>query len=73
MYTFGLVLVLSPPGQAGSEAVHRGSEILIGIGILVVGLAILHPLGTWLAKRYPEPELADGDESAGSGAESLIT
>jgi Fusaric acid resistance protein-like len=62
-YTFALVLVLSPPGQAGSEAAHRGFEILAGIAILVVGLAILYPLGTWLAKRYPEPELADSDES----------
>ena len=59
LYTFGLVLVLSPPGHAGAEAAHRGSEILLGIGILVVGLAILHALGTWLAKRYPEPELAE--------------
>ena len=59
-YTFALVLVLSPPGQTGSEAEHRGFEILAGIAILAVGLAILYPLGTWLAKRYPEPELADG-------------
>jgi hypothetical protein len=58
-FTFGLVLVLSPPGHTGAEAAHRGSEILTGIGILVVGLAILHALGTWLAKRYPEPELAE--------------
>jgi hypothetical protein len=53
-----IVLVLAPPGQAGSEAAHRGSEILIGIGILIVGLAIIHALGTWLSKRYPDPELA---------------
>ena len=66
LYTFGLVLVLSPPGHAGSEAAHRGSEILAGIGILVVGLAIVHLLGTWLAKRYPEPELAESDEPAES-------
>jgi len=46
-------------GHAGSEAAHRGSEILIGIGILVVGLAILYPLAAWLSKRYPQPELAD--------------
>ena len=59
LYTFGLVLVLSPPGHAGSEAAHRGSEILLGIGILVVGLAILYPLAAWLSKRYPEPELAE--------------
>jgi Fusaric acid resistance protein-like len=64
LYTFGLVLLLSPPGHAGAEAAHRGSEILIGIAILVVGLAILYPLSTWLSKRYPEPELADSDEQA---------
>jgi uncharacterized membrane protein YccC len=63
-YTFALVLVLSPPGHVGSEAAHRGFEILAGIAILVVGLAILYPLGNWLSKRYPEPELADSDEPA---------
>ena len=51
--------VLSPPGHAGTEAAHRGSEILAGIAILTVGLVILHALGTWLSKRYPEPELAE--------------
>ena len=65
-FTFGLVLVLSPPGQAGSEAAHRGFEILAGIAILVVGLAILYPLAAWLSKRYPEPELAESDEPAES-------
>jgi uncharacterized membrane protein YccC len=59
LFTFALVLVLSPPGHAGSEAAHRGSEILIGIGILVVGLAILYLLAAWLSKRHPQPELAD--------------
>jgi hypothetical protein len=58
LFTFALVLVLAPPGHAGSEAAHRGSEILVGIGILVVGLAIIHPLGKWLSERYPEPALA---------------
>jgi hypothetical protein len=53
-----------------TSKLHRGSEILIGIGILVVGLAILHPLGNWLAKRYPEPELADSDESPESAEQS---
>jgi lysylphosphatidylglycerol synthetase-like protein (DUF2156 family) len=66
LYTFGLVLLLSPPGHVGAEAAHRGSEILIGIAILVAGLAILYPLSTWLSKRYPEPELADSDEPAKS-------
>jgi Fusaric acid resistance protein-like len=58
LFTFALVLALAPPGHAGSEAAHRGSEILIGTGILVVGLAIAHALGNWLAERYPDPELA---------------
>jgi hypothetical protein len=58
LFTFALVLALAPPGHAGSEAAHRGSEILIGTGILVVGLAIVHALGNWLSERYPDPELA---------------
>jgi hypothetical protein len=57
-FTFAYVLALAPPGHSGSEAAHRGSEILIGIGILVVGLAILHAAGNWLSARYPDPELA---------------
>ena len=64
LYTFALVLVLAPPGQAGSEAAHRGIEILIGIALLAVGLTILYPLGTWQSKRHPQPELADNDEPA---------
>jgi hypothetical protein len=58
LYTFAFVLALSSPGNVGTEAAHRGSEILIGIGLLVVGLAIVQTLGGWLAKRYPEPVLA---------------
>lgn len=58
LHTFAFVLALSSPGNFGGEAAHRGSEILIGIGLLVVGLAIVHSLGGWLAKRYPEPVLA---------------
>ena len=58
-YTFASGPGPRSPGQVGSEAAHRGFEILAGIAILVAGLAILHPLATWLAKRYPEPELAD--------------
>jgi hypothetical protein len=57
-YTFAFVLALSSPGNVGTEAAHRGSEILVGIGLLVVGLAVVHSLGGWLAKRYPEPVLA---------------
>jgi hypothetical protein len=58
LFTFALVLALSPPGHVGAEAAHRGSEILIGIGVLAVGLGVLHALGRWLAKRDPEPVLA---------------
>jgi len=59
--TFAIILALSPPGHLGTEAAHRGSEILAGIAILVVALAIMHALGTWLSQHYPQPELADSD------------
>ncbi len=55
LYTFALVLALAPPKHVGSEAAHRGSEILVGVGILVVGLAIIHAVGNRLSERYPEP------------------
>jgi Fusaric acid resistance protein-like len=58
LYTFSLVLVLASPGQVGFEAEERGFQILVGIGLLVVGLGIIHSLGTWLSKRDPQPELA---------------
>jgi hypothetical protein len=58
LYTFSLVLLLSAPGEVGFEAEERGVEILVGIGLLVVGLFIVHALGTWLAERDPQPELA---------------
>jgi hypothetical protein len=57
LFTFGLVLVLAPPGQVASEAEQRGVQILTGIGLLVVGLVIVDAAGRWLAKRYPPPEL----------------
>jgi hypothetical protein len=58
LYTFSLVLLLAAPGQVGFEAEERGLQILVGVGLLVVGLFIVHALGTWLAKRDPQPELA---------------
>ena len=58
LYTFSLVLLLASPGQVGFEAEERGFQILVGIGLLVVGLFILHALGRWLAKHHPQPELA---------------
>ena len=64
-FTFALILVLSTPGQAGTEAAHRSAEILAGIGILVVALAILQPLSTWLSKRYPQPVLAETAHQSG--------
>ena len=58
LYTFSLVLVLAAPGQVGFEAEERGVQILVGIGLLVVGLFVVHALATWLSKRHPQPELA---------------
>jgi hypothetical protein len=57
LYTFALVLALSTPGNAGTEAAQRGAEILAGIAILLIGLVVLHALGVSLSKRYPQPEL----------------
>jgi hypothetical protein len=59
LYMFSLVLFLAAPGQVGFEAEERGLEVLVGIGLLVVGLHIIHALGAWAAKRYPQPELAE--------------
>jgi uncharacterized membrane protein YccC len=58
LYTFSLVLLLATPGHVGFEAEERGFQILVGIGLLVVGLAIIHALAAWAAKRDPQPELA---------------
>ena len=60
LYTFSLVLLLSAPGKVGFEAEERGVEILVGVGLLVVGLAVVHALGAREAKRDPQPELAPG-------------
>ena len=57
LYTFSLVLLLAAPGQVGFEAEERGFQILVGIGLLVVGLFIVHALATWLSKREPQAEL----------------
>jgi hypothetical protein len=58
LYTFSLVLLLAAPGQVGFEAEERGFQILVGVGLLVVGLVLVHALGNWLANRDPQPELA---------------
>ena len=60
LYTFSLVLLLSAPGKVGFEAEERGLQILVGVGLLVVGLAVVHALGAREAKRDPQPELAPG-------------
>jgi Fusaric acid resistance protein-like len=60
LYTFSLVLLLAAPGHVGYEAEERGVQILVGIGILVVGLAVVTVLARWLRERYPQPELAPG-------------
>jgi len=58
LYTFSLILLLASPGHVGVEAEERGVQILVGIGLLVIGLAIVHALGRWASKRDPQPELA---------------
>ena len=58
LYTFSVVLLLASPGQVGFEAEQRGVQVLVGIAILVVGLAVVDALGRWITKRDPQPELA---------------
>jgi hypothetical protein len=58
LFTFAFVLALAAPAQVATEAKERGSEILIGIALLVVALAILHALADRLSARDPQPELA---------------
>jgi hypothetical protein len=60
LYTFSLVLLLASPGKVGYEAEERGVQVLVGIGLLVVGLAVVTVLARWLQKRYPQPDLAPG-------------
>ena len=52
-----VAFLLATPGQVGFEAEERGVQILVGIGLLVVGVFILHALGRWLSKREPQAEL----------------
>jgi hypothetical protein len=59
LFTFALVLGLFPPGDVGTEAAHRGTEILVGIGILVVGLATLHVI----ADGYPSATHSPNSQS----------
>lgn len=58
LYTFSLVMLLAAPGQVGFEAEERGFQILVGVGLLAVGLLVVHALGNWLSKRDPQPDLA---------------
>ncbi len=56
LYTFGFVMLLAAPGQVGFEAEERGFQILAGVALLVLGLAVVHVLATWLSKREPQRE-----------------
>src|SRR3954454_9857773 len=59
LYSCSLVLLLAAPsGEVGFEAEERGFQILLGVGLLVVGLHVLHAIAAWLAERDPQPELA---------------
>ncbi len=64
LYTFAVVLALASPGQVAVEAEHRGFEILAGIAILVIGLAVVHAIGDRLLRHSPQPELATGNHSS---------
>ena len=66
LYTFSLVLLLAAPGQVGFEAEERGVQILVGVGLLIVGLFLVHALGARLAKSHPQPELAEPEDRSGS-------
>ena len=57
LYTFALVMLLAAPGGVGFEAEERGFQILAGIALLVLGLAVVHALANRLAARDPQPEL----------------
>jgi hypothetical protein len=58
LYTFALVLALAALSQVASEANERGFEILVGIGLLVVGLASVDAVAARLSRSVPQPELA---------------
>ncbi len=64
LYTFSLVLFVAAPDDVAFEAEERGFQILAGIALLIVGLAILHGIGDRLARRYPQPELASDAQRA---------
>ena len=57
LYTFSLVMLLAAPGEVGFETEERGFQILAGVALLVVGLAVVHALANRLATRHPQPEL----------------
>ena len=50
--TIAFVVALTKPRPTGSCTASTHSRSC------VVGLAIVHTLGTWLSKRDPQPELA---------------
>ena len=59
-----LVLFMASPGDVGFEAEERGFQILAGIALLILGLAVLHLITGRLARRYPQPELGSTASAA---------
>jgi len=57
------MVLAAPSGAVAFEAEERALQILLGVGLLVVGLFVLHALGTWLANRDPQPQLAARNRS----------
>jgi uncharacterized membrane protein YccC len=63
LYAFSLLLYFAAPDDVGFEAEERGVQILAGIAILIVGLAVLHAIGDRLRQRYPQPELVSSNKA----------
>ncbi|MFF1907261.1 hypothetical protein [Kitasatospora sp. NPDC058218] len=65
-----LTSALAAPGQVAAEAEHRGVEILAGIAILAIGLAVVHYVGNHLRQRSPQPELAPAGHTPDTSAQT---
>ena len=66
LYTFSLVLFLASPGDVGFEAEERGFQILAGIALLILGLAVLHPITAgWPGDTHSQNWQAAGPGWAG--------
>jgi len=56
LITFSLVLFLASPGDVAFEAEERGFQILAGIALLILGLAVPRIINDWGAKSHTGPD-----------------